>query len=82
MNLVFSSKNFSYHPPTKTFVSDMSTLQCYKPDVITIVSSKTGVEVGFLFHGELRDIEDYDGDLKGLEYRSLNGEYKIHLYND
>jgi len=81
MNERFFSNRFTYHRPTKTFVAEMSDLQIGKPDSITIVSTKTGLAVDFFFSGKLQEIEDYDGELVGYEYKSVNG-YKIHLYND
>lgn len=81
MNVTFPSNLFSYHSPTRTFAQEMSTLQIGKPDVITIKSTKTGVEVDFNYIGKLQNVEEYDGELVGYLYESLNG-YKIHLYND
>ena len=81
MNVRLPSNRFTYHAKTETFVAEMSDLQIGKPDTITIVSTKTGVAVDFHFSGRLQEIEDYDGELVGYEYRSWNG-YKIHLYND
>lgn len=81
MNVTFPSNLFSYHAPTKTFAQEMSTLQIGKPTVITIVSTRTGVSKDFIYNGKLQDIEDYDGELVGYEYKNLDG-YKLHIYND
>jgi hypothetical protein len=88
MNVRFPSNRFTYHRPTQTFVAEMSDLQIDKPDSITIVSTRTGDEVEFFFSGRLQEQEDYDGELRGYEYKSYNNVklhhngYKIHLYND
>jgi hypothetical protein len=82
MNVRFPSNRFTYHAPTLTFVAEMSDLQINKPDSITIISTRTGVEVEFFFSGRLQEIEDYDGELIGYEYKDQFNGYKIHLYND
>ena len=81
MNVTFPSNLFTYHKPTTTFTAEMSDLQIGRPEVITIVSSKTGVKLDFHYTGKLQNVEEYDGELVGYLYESAIG-YKIHLYND
>jgi hypothetical protein len=83
MNVTFSSSSFTYYKPTRTFVSEMSDLQLsQRPDVITIVSSKTGVGVDFQYVGRLEEKEQFDGELVGYEYVSPGGSFFLHILND
>jgi hypothetical protein len=80
---VFKSNRFTYNHQTRIFATEASDLpeMVFSYPYITIESIKTGQTKDFTFIGKLQENEQYDGEIYGWEFISVDG-YKIHLYND
>lgn len=91
-----SSNLFTYSPHTKTFTAEKSELTFHKifqpfyDDSVdcgfVMKSSKTGREVRFYYVNDLRELEEFDGEIQGWKFTSEvldNGEHYVCLiYND